>query len=464
MLKKNKKEDKTKAIKGKKVLVVGMGRSGEAAVRALVPMGAKVSVQDTEDEEKVDKDLMKFFKQKKVKCFFGKDPDDVTKYDMVVLSPGVPPEVPFVAQAREAGAEIVGELEIAYRFGYGKYVAITGTNGKTTTTTLVGEIFKNSGRKTDVVGNIGVAVISKAMEADDDTWMITETSSFQLETVKEFKPVISAILNLTPDHMDRHHTMENYGRVKSNIFMNQGKDGYAVINFDDKVCFALAKHSKATIVPFSRIEQLKFGAYVHNDKIVVRDGDGKVTEFCGVDELQIPGDHNLENALAAVAIAFFAGIEPDVITDTLKKFKGVEHRIEPCGEVNGVKFVNDSKGTNPDAAIKAIQAIKGDIIIIAGGYDKGSKYDDFVGAFGSKVKHAVLLGKTAVKIKETAERMGYTHTIIVKDMNDCVNEAFRLAKPGDTVLLSPACASWDMYSSFEERGKDFKACVQKLEK
>ena len=464
MLRKSKKDDKAKSVKGKKILVVGLGRSGIAAAKALVGMGAKVSVQDSESADKVDPELMEYLRSKKVKCFFGEEPKDTSAYDMLVLSPGVPTDLPFVKEAAEAGAEIAGELEIAFRCGHGKYVAITGTNGKTTTTTLVGEIFRNSGRKTEVVGNIGVAVISKAMEAADDTWMITETSSFQLETVSTFRPVVSAILNLTPDHMNRHHTMENYGRVKSNVFMNQEKSDYVVINFDDKVCFALARNSNATIVPFSRLEQLKFGAYIHNDKIVIRDGDGKVTEFCGTEELQIPGSHNLENALAAAAIAFFAGVEPEVITKTLKEFKGVEHRIEPCGEVDGVKFVNDSKGTNPDAAIKAIQAIKGDVIIIAGGYDKGSKYDDFVGAFGSKVKYAVLLGKTAVKIKETAERMGFTHTIIVKDMEDCVNEAFRLAKPGDTVLLSPACASWDMYPNFEERGKDFKACVKKLEK
>ncbi|MGI6204213.1 MAG: UDP-N-acetylmuramoyl-L-alanine--D-glutamate ligase [Anaerovoracaceae bacterium] len=453
--------DENRELRDKRVLVVGLGRSGEAAVRAVFSLEAEVTAYDGNAKYRLSDEFGGFLRENDIECQLGGTPD-VTGMDMLVLSPGVPTDLPFIQEARESGIEVIGELEAAYRYGHGKYIAITGTNGKTTTTTLVGEIFRNAGRKTEVVGNIGVPVITKAMEADDDTWLVAEVSSFQLETVDTFRPEVSAILNLTPDHMDRHKTMENYGRAKARVFMNQGKDEYLVINFDDKVCFSLAKNSDATIVPFSRKDPMLFGAYVHNDMISVRGGEGDIHDLCGVDELIIPGTHNLENALAAAAISYFAGVEPDVIAETLRTFRGVEHRIEPCGEINGVKFVNDSKGTNPDAAIKAIEAIKGDIVIIAGGYDKGSQYEEFVGAFDDKVKHAVLLGATAAKIKDTCEHAGFTNTIILKDMKDCVSEAYRLAKKGDTVLLSPACASWDMYPNFEERGRDFKQCVEAL--
>lgn len=373
-------------------------------------------------------------------------------------------DLDLIKRAKAANVPVMGEMEIAYRVGRGKYVAITGTNGKTTTTTLVGEMFGTAGMDTSVVGNIGVAVIGEAMSASDKTWLITETSSFQLETICDFKPEISAILNITPDHLDRHGSMENYAMTKARIFENQDKDGYLIMNFDDKDCFALAKKSNATIVPFSREEKLMFGAFVKNDMIVVRNHEEETIEFCRVDQLKIPGDHNLENALAATAIGYFAGLPPEKITKALKEFGGVEHRIEYCGTVDGVRYVNDSKGTNTDAATKAIDAVKGDVILIAGGYDKGADFAPLIKAFGNKVKHAVLLGATAAKIKLTAEKNGYADTIIMKDMDDCVREAARLAKKGDTVLLSPACASWDMYDNFEQRGDHFKKCVEGLEK
>lgn len=449
-------------IKGKKVLIVGFGKSGIAAMEAMVKLHADVSVQDSKTEDKVDPALIERLKKDGVKYYFGKTPEDMTAYDMLVLSPGVPPGLGFIQEAKAAGAEITGELEIAYRVGEGNYVAITGTNGKTTTTSLVGEIFEKAGKKTYVVGNIGVAVISKALTAEPDSWMVTETSSFQLETVSRFKPVVAAVLNLTPDHMDRHKTMENYGLAKAKIFENLDENGYLVINYDDKVCFDLAKECKGTVVPFSRKEELDLGAFVKDGYIVIKNEQGELVRFCRADELTIPGSHNLENALAAAAIAYFAGLEPETIAKALVEFKGVEHRIEFCGEVDGVRFVNDSKGTNPDASIKAVQAMKGGVILIAGGYDKGSSYDELINAFDGKVKYMVLLGKTALAIKETAERLGFTNCIMAKDMEECVSEGFRLAEPGDTVLLSPACASWDMYTSFEKRGEHFKECVKNL--
>lgn len=456
--------NKYTSMHNKKVLVVGLGNSGKAAAQAMVKLGADVSVQDSKTEGDLDPQLITFFRDKKVTCYLGCKPENMNEFDILILSPGVSPELDFIRDAKAAGAEIIGELEIAYRVGHGRYVAITGTNGKTTTTTLVGEIYKAAGRKTYVVGNIGVAVISKALSAEDDSWLVTETSSFQLETIKEFKPEISAILNLTPDHMDRHKTMECYGAAKANVFRNQDPDQYCVMNYDDKTCFALAENCRAKVVPFSRKEELDFGAFVKDGRIVIKDENGDVTDICGADELQIPGMHNLENALAACAMAYFGGIDHEVIAETLRSFRGVEHRIELCNEIDGIRFVNDSKGTNPDAAIKAIEAMKENIILIAGGYDKNASFDEFAAAFDGKVKALMLMGKTATKIKEAAEKAGFTNSVILKDMESCVREAYRIASPGDVVLLSPACASWDMYTSFEQRGRHFKSCVRELER
>lgn len=451
-------------IRNKKVLVVGLGNSGKAAVQAMVKLGAVVSVQDSKEESDIDVQLRAFLEDKNVRCYFGKTPDDMTAFDILILSPGVSPELEFIKEAKAAGAEIIGELEIAYRVGKGKYVAITGTNGKTTTTTLVGEIYKAAGKTTYVVGNIGVAVISKAISAEEDSWLITETSSFQLETIKEFRPEVSAILNLTPDHMDRHKTMENYGQAKAEIFRNQTSEQYCVINYDDKTCYALAENCKAVTVPFSRKEELEFGAFVKDGSIVIKNEQGELVNICRCEDLQIPGSHNLENALAACAIAYFGGIDEVTIAKALTAFRGVEHRIELCNEIDGIKFVNDSKGTNPDAAIKAIEAMKENIILIAGGYDKNASFDEFAKALKGRVKALMLMGKTATKIKDAAEKNGFVNATILKDMDACVREAYHMAKPGDIVLLSPACASWDMYSNFEQRGEHFKACVRKLER
>lgn len=451
-------------MKGKKVLIIGLGNSGKAAAEAMVDLGALVSVQDSKSEDKIDPQLMMFLKEHDVECFLGKTPDDMSVFDMLIVSPGVPLDLGFIKDAKESGTEIIGELEVAYRTGKGKYVAITGTNGKTTTTTLVGEIYKASGRTTHVVGNIGVAVISKALTTGEEDWLVTECSSFQLESIRDFKPEVSAILNLTPDHLDRHKTMANYGDAKAQIFANQDSSQYCVVNYDDKACFALADNCKAKVVPFSRKEELEFGAYVSEDKIVIKDEEGSIIEFCSVDELKIPGTHNLENALAACAVGYFGGIGADVISQVLRSFSGVEHRIELCDEIKGVKYVNDSKGTNPDAAIKAIEAMKENIILIAGGYDKNSEYDEFTAAFEGRVKTLLLLGTTAGKIKAAAEKTGFTAIEILEDMEACVNEAYRIAQPGDVVLLSPACASWDMYKSFEHRGEHFKECVSRLER
>ena len=450
-------------LKHKNILVVGMGKSGGAVLKAAVDHGARVSIQDAKGREDMDPDLLEMLDQSGIRSYFGRVPDDMSEFDMLILSPGVPLDLPFIEEARSAGVEIIGELELAYGIARGNFVGITGTNGKTTTTTLVGEIFKKAGRRTSVVGNIGVPVISAAEVSSDDSWLVTEVSSFQLESVAQFRPRVSAILNLTPDHMDRHKTMENYGHAKARIFMNQTPDQYCVINHDDKITMALSKDCPARVVPFSRKEILGFGAFVEEGVLVVRD-DEKKTYLCEAKELQIPGTHNLENALAAAAIAYFAGVDYEVIADTLKTFKGVEHRIEPCGEMDGVRFYNDSKGTNPDAAIKALTALEKKIILIAGGYDKKADFSEFVSNFRGRVKHAMLMGETADNIARTAHEQGFDDTTICRDMAECVEKAWQLAESGDVILLSPACASWDMYRSFEKRGEDFKECVQRLQR
>ncbi|MBR5228794.1 MAG: UDP-N-acetylmuramoyl-L-alanine--D-glutamate ligase [Firmicutes bacterium] len=439
-----------------RALVIGLGRSGRAGAEALVKLGAEVDVYDGND----DVEKRQWAAGIGASASFGESPAHVDGYDMMVLSPGVPTDKPYVIQAEEAGAEIIGELELAYRYGNGRYIAITGTNGKTTTTTLVGEIFKNAGKKTEVVGNIGVAVMTRAMDVSDDTYLVTECSSFQLDTTVHFRPQVSALLNITPDHLDRHKTMENYTLAKAKIFANQSADQYFVYNADDELVAETVKNCKAMPVPFSRRKQLDFGAFVKDGNIVIRDKNVNFV-VCRADQLKIPGLHNLENALAAAAIAYFAGIGVDVIASSLKSFGGVEHRIEDCGTVNGVKYINDSKGTNPDAAIKAVISFE-NVILIAGGYDKGASYDEFIASFEGRVKELVLMGATAPKIREAAEKAGFKNIHMVKDMKDAVETSSKIAVKGDTVLLSPACASWDMYKKFEDRGDDFRNCVKEL--
>lgn len=451
-------------MKGKKVLVVGMGRSGKAAVEALCQAGAAVSAQDSKTADTMEPEFIRFLEENNVSTYFGKIPSDMGDFDCIVLSPGVPPSLDFIREAAAKGAEVIGELELAYRFCKGRFVSITGTNGKTTTTTLVGEIYKAAGRDTCVGGNIGRAIAVDAMEAGENTWMITETSSFQLETIVDFRPEVSAILNLTPDHLDRHKTMENYGRAKAAVFKNQTPDQYCVLNMDDPACYELGEREgcRAKIIPFSRMKELSLGAFVKDDSIVIRNEAGEEIVICGTEELKIPGSHNLENALAAAAIAYFGGIDSAVIGDVLRTFAGVEHRIEFICEKNGVRFVNDSKGTNTDAAIKAIEAMKENILLIAGGYDKGSEYDQFIDAFEGRVKALILMGVTAPKIRAAAEAKGFSAIYDAKDMEECVRLGYEMAQPGDVVLLSPACASWDMYDNFEQRGDHFRECAQKL--
>ncbi len=457
-------EKNREAVRGKKILVVGMGRSGVAATKALHSLGAEITCQDSKTRDKVDPKLVTWLEKNGIPYIFGCDPENIGEYSTIVLSPGVATDLQFLQTARDMGIEVIGELEMAYRISRGTFVGITGTNGKTTTTTLVGNIFKEAGRNTAVVGNIGVAVMSVALESAPDEWLIAEVSSFQLETTETFRPAISAILNLTPDHLNRHKTLERYGEAKANVFRNQTEDDVLVINKGNQACYELAEKydCRAELFPFSRTEKLEKGAYVSGGRIVIADRDGSIHDICGVDELNIIGDHNVENALAAAAIAFCAGIDDEIIGKTIREFPGVEHRIEYCGQVDGVKFYNDSKGTNTDAAIIALNALKDNIILVAGGDGKAQDFTEFAQHLPGKVKHLILMGRDGGIIGEAAEKAGFSSIFYEKDMNDCVKKAVSLAEKGDKVLLSPACASWDIYDNYEQRGKHFKDCVEQL--
>ncbi len=449
-------------VRDKNILIVGLGKSGIGAMQVINALGAKISATDSNKKDSFSKELLEYMNTNGIQFYPEKAPEDLQVFDMIVVSPGVPLELPFLQRAKELGIEIIGELELAYRVGKGKYVAITGTNGKTTTTSLVGKIFADSGRSTYVVGNIGISVASMALEVNEEDWLVTETSSFQLETIDTFKPEISAILNITPDHLDRHKTFEKYLEAKARIFENQNESDYLILNKDDPNFEKLAKISKAQVIPFSRKSRSVPGAFVEEDWLKITDLNGLEHNICALQDLQILGGHNVENALAAAGICFFAGIDAKTIGRSITEFAGVEHRLEKVAQRGGVWFINDSKGTNTDAAIKALEAMDEDVILIAGGYDKSADFTDFVKAFGEKVKHLVLLGKTAEKIETAARSLGFEQITICKNMEECVATSFRLSKPGYTVLLSPACASWDMYANFEQRGKHFKECVEKL--
>lgn len=445
------------------VLVVGMGKSGKAAIKVLTDLGASVSAQDSKDASKMDEEFLAFLTERNVVMYFGTVPEDMSAFDMLVLSPGVPPYLDFIKQAEASGAEIIGELELAYRITTARFIAITGTNGKTTTTTLAGEIFKAAGRNTSVVGNIGNPVVTEAENAGEDAWMVTEVSSFQLETTREFRPVVSAILNLTPDHLNRHKTMKAYGDAKARVAVNQVEDEYLVYNYDDPALAELVAQSGASKVPFSRLTTLDTGAYLDGTEIVIRDFGGKVHRICDKSDLRIIGDHNVENVLAAAAVAFFAGIDEDTIGSAIRAFPGVEHRIEFCGRVDGVDYYNDSKGTNVDAAVIALKALKDNIILIAGGDGKSQDFTDLASHLTGAVTALVLLGRDAPIIEEAARKAGFTEICNCSTMEECVRKARDLAREGDKVLLSPACASWDMYPSYEVRGRHFKQCVKDIE-
>lgn len=447
----------------KTVLVAGTGISGMGAMELLVKTDAELILYDGNTELTVEGIQAKLPEtDKKIEIIIGELTENVIKkIDIAVLSPGIPTDVPFVNQMRDAGVLIWGELELADQFAKGSVVAITGTNGKTTTTTLVGEILKNHFDDVFVVGNIGTAYAGVALDTTENSHVVAETSSFQLETIDEFHPIVSAILNLTPDHLNRHHTMEGYVEAKKNIMKNQTADDYVILNYDDPLTRAIGEKAVPQVIYFSSTQILENGYYFHDRKIYYAE-NGETEIICSANGLKILGLHNMENIMAAVAMARCINVPMDKIRETITSFMGVEHRIEYVTEKQGVSYYNDSKGTNPDAAIKAIQAMVRPTILIGGGYDKDSTYDEWIEAFDGKVRYLVLMGETANKIAECARRHGFHEIIMVESLEEAVKVSASKAENGDAVLLSPACASWDMFKSYEVRGRMFKEFVHQL--
>lgn len=449
-------------VKDKTVLVVGLARSGIAAAKLLHQAGAKVMVNEQRKASEISSVVEELKKAIDCEFYLGQHPDDVLdKVHLIVLSPGVPTDAPFLIKAADMGIEVISEVELAYRYCKAPIVAVTGTNGKTTTTAWIGEILKASGAATHVVGNIGIPFTGKVEEIDPSDEVVVEISSFQLETVLRFRPHVSLILNISEDHLDRHKTMDHYIAAKSRIFENQGRGDYLVLNGDDSILSGIQPQNGVKIFYFSRTQTLSEGAWVEDGRIYMNLGAGTLP-ICKVNQVGIPGTHNLENALAAVLAAGLSGVEPNTIARVLQEFPGVEHRIEKVDTINGVTFYNDSKGTNPDSSIRAIQAIPEPIVLIAGGYDKKNSFSEFIDAFGSKVRELVLLGETADIIAKTAKKKGFTNIHMTNSIEQAVQKAYELSSPGDQVLLSPACASWDMFRDFEERGDLFKAAVKAL--
>ena len=451
-------------VRGKKVLVFGSGISGVAASRLLLGGGASVVLYDGNaslDEAKIRGEILDGLSGHTVEIVLGEFPKELLDgLDLTVMSPGVPTDLPVVEKMRERNIPIWGEIELAYVFGKGDVLAITGTNGKTTTTALLGEIMKDAGKSTYVVGNIGNPYTDIAAQTAEDSVIVAEMSSFQLETVHTFAPKVSAILNITPDHLNRHHTMEAYIEAKENIAKNQRPQDVCVLNYEDEVLRAFGEKIHTRVLYFSSQRKLNKGVYLEDGKIMLN-LDGEVC-LCHVDELHLLGVHNYENVMAAAAMAASYGIAIESIRRTVKAFQGVEHRIEFVAEKNGVAYYNDSKGTNPDAAIRGIRAMKRPTVLIGGGYDKESSYEEWIDAFDGKVKKLVLIGATREKIADAARKQGFTDI----EFADTFEEAFQIcadtAVPGDAVLLSPACASWGMFKNYEERGDKFKELVNQL--
>ena len=448
-------------IAKKKVLVFGLGISGIGAAGLLEEQGAEVLLYDGNEKLKEEEVRNKLEDGSKARIIIGVFPEELLDtLDIVILSPGVPADLPLVNRMREKGILVTGEVELAFESGKGDVLAITGTNGKTTTTALLGEIMKNYRDDVSVVGNIGNPYTAAAGKMSGDSITVAEMSSFQLETILDFRPKVSAILNFTPDHLNRHHTMEAYVNAKKNIARNQTEEDYWILNYEDRLTREFGENIRAQVLYFSSRRKLEKGICLEDGKIIYRN-EG-TTEICGVEELNLLGVHNYENVMAAAAMALVYGVPAEIVRESVKAFKGVEHRIEYVAEKNGVAYYNDSKGTNPDAAIKGIQAMNRPTVLIGGGYDKESVYTEWINSFEGKVKRLILLGETKEKIAEDARSCGFYDYVFADTFEEAVLEAAKTAKPGDAVLLSPACASWDMFPSYEVRGEKFKEIVNSL--
>ena len=450
---------------GKKIMIIGAGLSGVAAANLLSGKGAELILFDANAKGTLNAGSIRarLADSYDGRIELGDIPEDCRQYlDYLILSPGVPRDLPFVVLMEKKGTKVIGEIELAYLYSKGRITGITGTNGKTTTTALTGHILSRKFVNTLVVGNIGTPFTELVDRTTEDGMTVVELSSFQLDTISEFRPNVSMVLNITPDHLDRHHTMKNYIAAKMNIALNQTKDDICILNYEDATLREAADSLNPRIVWFSSKRSLKDGLYYDNGRIWYACG-GEAEEICETDKLQLIGLHNYENVMAAVAAGIYYDVPREDIREALYSFKPVEHRIEYVATKNGVKYYNDSKGTNPDASIQAVKAMNVPTWLIAGGYDKGATYDEWIECFDGKIKHMLLMGATAGKIADCAAKHGFTAITYVNSMEEAVDYCARNAVSGENVLLSPCCASWGMFKNYEERGRIFKELVNALQ-
>lgn len=449
-------------LEGKNILIAGAGVSGVGAAKLLGRAGFDAAIYDGNEQLDTEAVVSQMPENMHLTFELGEYKDSLAdQYDMLILSPGISVNSPIARSFYDRRKIVWGEIELASHFAKGKIAAITGTNGKTTTTALVGSILKSWYDSVFVVGNIGIPFTSVALDTRPDSVIAAEISSFQLETTVDFHPAVSAVLNLTPDHLDRHGTMEVYGETKLSIAKKQTKDDVIVLNYDDPATRAMAERTPATPVMFSRKEDLKEGIVLKGDTFVIRTGREEIP-VCSTKEIRLLGSHNHENILAAIGISYYMGVPVENIREAVMEFRAVEHRIEYVDTVDGVDYYNDSKGTNPDAAIKGIQAMVKPTILLGGGYDKKAEYDEWIESFDGKVKYLILMGATARAIGKTAVAHGFQNVIYADTFEEAMEIAREKAVPGDAVLLSPACASWGMFKNYEVRGQVFKEIVRRF--
>ncbi|MCQ2536328.1 MAG: UDP-N-acetylmuramoyl-L-alanine--D-glutamate ligase [Lachnospiraceae bacterium] len=450
-------------FKNKKILVIGGGKSGIASINLLQELGADVDFLDGNLQFNIPELLGKINKPDELGFHLGELPDElIGDYDLGVVSPGVPLDVPMIKNLVSGGMFIIGEIELGYLVGKGRVCGITGTNGKTTTTTLVGEILRAKFDDARVVGNIGIPYANNALGSTDETVYAAELSSFQLETIATFHPVCSAILNITPDHLNRHHTMENYIEAKEKVCLNQTKDDVCVLNYEDEVLREFGeKECPCKVLYFSSKRMIKDG-YFLSDDVIYEAVDGQYTPYIGIDEVNLLGLHNYENIMAAIALTKAMGVDDETIKHVLRVFTAVEHRIEYTCTKRGIDFYNDSKATNTDAAIQGIRAMIKPTHLIGGGYDKHCSFLPWLEAFDGKVKELVLIGQTREQIKEEALSIGFKNVVFAESLEEAMDICYKNAVEGDAVLLSPACASWGMFDNFEQRGEMFKEYARNL--
>ncbi len=450
-------------LNGKRVLVVGLGKSGVASALFMKAQGAKVTVSDTKSGDELRNEIPLLLDHGITVETGGHGDRTFRGQDLIVVSPGVPVDAPPLVQARALGEAVIGEIELAAQFLPGPVVAITGSNGKTTTTTLVGEIMTAAGFPALVGGNIGTPAISLAERARPDTVIVLEISSFQLETIQTFRPKVAVVLNVTPDHLDRHRTFEIYTEAKARVFENQQGSDFAVLNADDPTCVAMAGRTRAQVFWFSRQKEVQQGVWVRDRNIVFRDGSGQ-REIMQVSEIPLKGAHNLENVLAAACAGTLMGCAPEKIREAVRDFKAVEHRLEFVATIRGVDYYNDSKATNVDATIKALESFPANIHLILGGKDKGSDYTVLNDLLRQRVKRVYTIGAAAAKIESqiVSSKNGGPEVVHAETLENAVRKGNAVAEPGDVVLLAPACASFDQFKSYEHRGKVFKEIVRAL--